>query len=85
MLEDIDIASTLHMSAKLIAEENPVLEQVPQPSEAAHSERDQTETNPQNDILEEEFVENRETVDTPLVQDTQEKPESVQVTIKVCI
>ena len=80
VMEDVDIASTLHMPAKPIAEENPVLEQVPQPSEEAHSERDQTD--PQNDVLEEEVVEHRETVETPLVQDSQEKPESVQVAIK---
>ena len=70
MLEDVDIASTLHKPAQPTAEENPVLVQVPQPSETAHSERDQTETNPQNDILEEEIFEHKETVDTPLVQDT---------------
>ena len=44
MLEDTDIASTFTIPALKVAEENPILEQVPQPSERAQlSERDQTE------------------------------------------
>ena len=58
MMEDTAIASTFQMSTQLIAEENPVLEQVPQPSERAQlSERDQTEMETQNDALEDNFNE----------------------------
>ena len=86
MMEDVDIASTFTMPALNIVEANPVLEQVPQPSERAQlSERDQTEMETQNDILEETINEQRETVETPQVQETQDQPDSIQVTKIVCI
>ena len=86
MMEDVDMASTVHTPAQPIAEENPVLEQVPQLSERAQlSEKDQTEKDSQNDNMEEDNNELRETVEIPLVQETKEQPDSIQVAIKVCI
>ena len=68
MMEDTDIDPTFKMPATETAEENLVERQVPQPSESAHSERGQTETNSQNDTLEEDQNEQRITVEEPLVR-----------------
>ena len=83
MMEDTDIASTFQMPAQTVAEENPVLEQVPQLSGRAQLlERDQTEMETQNDNLEDNINEHREAVDTPQVQETQAQPDSNQVAMK---
>ena len=86
MMEDADIASTFEMPANEFAEENPALEQVPQPSERAQlSERDQTETGTQNDNIEEmhndpeSLRETVQTANTPLVQQACQ-PDPIQVT-----
>ena len=85
MMEDADIASTFTMPTLKIAEENHVLTQVPQPFERAQLlERDQTETSTQNDNTEELLNEQRETVDTPQVQE-RSQPDRIQVTEVVCI
>ena len=86
MMEDTDIASTFTIPALNIAEENPVLEQVPQPSDRAQlSERDQTEMETQNDTTEDNNNEHRETVESPQVQEINDQPDSIQVTKIVCI
>ena len=86
-MEDADIASTFIMPAQTVAEENHVLEHVPQPSERAQlSERDQTEMETQNDNLEDNNNnEHREAVESPQVQETQTQPDSIQVAMTVCI